>query len=98
MTIERQRQAEAQLHQARLLGVASGLELGKEYIDPANPSGGRKSDEPYYSLKPYQREMDKLERLAYPWLYTDAALIRRREIEEARDFRRLERIMGGMKA
>lgn len=96
--IEQQRQAEARLIQARDTGIAAGLKLGLKYIDPKNPHGGRKSDEPYNSLEPYLKHLEGLERQAYPWLWTPEAIIRRREMEEERAFEQMERAMGAMSA
>ena len=74
------------------------VNLGTRYVDPKNPNGGRKYDEPYTSLDPYLKDTEQLERIARPWLFTDEAIIRRREQEEEREFLALEKVMARAKA
>lgn len=74
-----ERDAEARLIQLTDVSLASGLKLGQEYVDPdATPSSSRA----HYSLAKLQEHQIKLEKRAYPWLHTPAAIKSRREREE----------------
>ncbi|GGO22222.1 hypothetical protein [Deinococcus humi] len=92
--IERQREAAAQLARLRLSAVADSTDLGREYVDPDNPSGQADTSKPHHTLRPYLQTEQALERTAEPWRYTEDALIRRRIREEDADFARFEQAMG----
>ncbi|EYB67020.1 hypothetical protein DEIPH_ctg052orf0015 [Deinococcus phoenicis] len=98
VVIERQREAAAQLAHLRLQAVADGMDQGREYVDPEHPDGQTDTSQPHYSLRPYQRTVERLERLAEPWHYSETAQVRRREREEEAAFERFERAMGGLRA
>lgn len=69
--MERQRSIEKRLEQRHDAVMTLGVELGTRYVDPKNPKGTRKGDEPYTSLEPYIKDTEALERLARPWLVRD---------------------------
>lgn len=92
--IKRRTDAQQRLAVITDTSLAAGLKLGQKYVDPANPNGGRKPGEPYYTLDPLRKHQDALETVAYPWLHTLEARIARRIAEEEADFDRLSAAMG----
>lgn len=98
LRVQEQREAEERLAQRHDRVMTNEVNLGTRYVDPKNPHGNRKYDEPYTSLDPYLKDTERLERIARPWLFTDAAIIRRRELEEEREFMELEKVMARAKA
>lgn len=97
ITVGRQRRAARQLDRLRLTAVADGMDQGREYVDPEHP-GGADTSKAHYTVKPYLRAERALEQAAEPWRWTEEAVRRRREREEAADFDLLERNLGGMRA
>lgn len=95
--VQVQREADAEVRLARLAdaSMADSMELGRRYVDPAHPPqpGGA-----HYDLSAYQRHQDALARQARPWEYTEAAVRRRREAEEERDWDNYAKAIGGARA
>lgn len=93
--LQGERDAEARLIQLTDVSLASGLKLGQEYVDPdAKPSGSRA----HYSLARLQEHRTDLERRAYPWLHTPAAIKTRRQQEEEVMWARFAEVAGGARA
>ena len=94
LDVERKRRARARLEYLDDTSFAAGMKFGQEYVDPKNPNGDRKSDDPYYSLKRFQDYRDRLEDVTLTEHDRLARRIARREEEEERDFAKLEAAMG----
>jgi hypothetical protein len=92
--IARMKDAQSRLSAITDASLAAGLKLGQKYVDPANPTGSRKSGEPYYTLEPLRKHQDALDAIAHPWRHTLELRVARRIAEEEADFRALEAAMG----
>lgn len=84
--IQTQREADARLTALTDLSIATGLKLGMEYVDPKNPSGSRKADEPYHTLEPLAKHKADLDRVARPWAHTPEAVQARLDWEQDRAY------------
>ena len=96
LTAERGRQAEQRLQLTEDLAVATGLDLGKRYVDPkAKP---REGNEPYNDLTPFLEHQQALREEAYPWTVkreTPEERAARLDAEQDAAFRRM---FGSMQA
>lgn len=90
--IQGERDAGEQLARLRLMGLADGVEQGKEYVrgkDDPKPKAGAG----HYSLKRYQDMLDALERRAQPWAAAERQRQRRVAEQEAK-WEKMRRAMG----